>query len=276
MIHPNQSPSRATRSHEIMELLRLTGGNIKIHALAEAIGVTEETIRRNVKRMSDEGLVHKVHGAVQLVDTKIEQSFSDRMAEAPDAKRRIAAHVASRVPHGASLFLDIGSTTAYIAQALQGHSELFIVTNSVAVAHSLSARNGNRVFMPGGELRAHDGGIFGVDALEFVKGFRTDFAILSAAAINAQKGILIFDLEEAKFSRAILNRATTRILAADSTKFGRSAPISLADAHLLDLLVTDAAPPEDLAGMFASMETEVKIASKRTPMLKAPTRKENK
>lgn len=252
----------AARGHEILELLRLSGGNSRIQTLAEQLGVTEETIRRNVKRMSEDGLVHKVHGAVHLAETKTELSFSLRMSEAPDAKRRIAAHVAAQIPNGASLFLDIGSTTAYIAQALQGHSDLFIVTNSVAVAHALAARNGNRVFMPGGELRAHDGGIFGVDALAFVERFQTDFAILSAAAIDAQKGILIFDLEEAKFSRAIMDRATTRILAADSTKFGRRAPISLADPHLLDLLVTDASPPEDLAAALATLEIEVRVASR--------------
>ena len=253
----------AARGQEILEVLRLCGGNSRIQALAEQIGVTEETIRRNIKKMSEDGLVHKVHGAVYLTETKTELSFSARMSEAPGAKRRIAAHVAARIPNGASLFLDIGSTTAYIAQALQAHADLFIVTNSVAVAHALAARNGNRVFMPGGELRAHDGGIFGVDAMAFVERFQTDFAILSAAAIDAQKGIGIFDLEEAKFSRAILDRATTRILAADSTKFGRRAPISLADPQLLDLLVTDAPPPEDLAAALAAMEIEVKVAALR-------------
>ena len=260
---PSVSPPRgiaAARGHEIVEALREAGGNSRIHSLAEKLGVTEETIRRNVKRMSDDGLVQKVHGAVHLLDTKTELSFSARMSEAPEAKRRIADHVAAQIPNGVSMFLDIGSTTAYIAQALQGHSDLFIVTNSVTVAHTLAARNGNRVFMPGGELRPHDGGIFGIDALNFVERFQTDYAILSAAAIDARKGILIFDLEEAKYSRAIMDNASTRILAADSTKFGRRAPISLADPHLLDLLVTDAPPPDDLAAKFAELEIKVEVA----------------
>lgn len=251
----------AARGPEILEILRRAGGRSRVQNLAKALGVTEETIRRNVKRMSEDGLVHKVHGAVHLIDTKTELSFSDRMSEKPGAKRRIAAHVAADVPDGASLFLDIGSTTAYIAQALQSHCDLFIVTNSVAVAHALAARNGNRVFMPGGELRAHDGGIFGVDALNFVERFQTDFAILSAAAIDAQKGILIFDLEEAKFSRAIMDRASTRILAADSSKFGKRAPISLANPELLDILVTDAPPPDDLAASLALLDIEVRLAT---------------
>ncbi|WP_127561188.1 DeoR/GlpR family DNA-binding transcription regulator [Nioella ostreopsis] len=256
-------PSSGTpaRAQEILDLLRLSGGSCRINALAEAIGVTEETVRRNIKRLTTEGLVQKFHGSVQLVEAKTELSFSVRMAEEPDAKRRIAAHVAAKIPSGASLFLDIGSTTAYIAQALQGHSDLFVVTNSVAVAHALAARNGNRVFMPGGELRPHDGGIFGVDALDFISRFQADFAILSIAAIDALNTFSIFDLEEAKYSRAIMDRAATRIVAADSSKFGRRAPIALANPELLDLLITDNQPPADISAKLAELEIEIALAT---------------
>lgn len=259
------SSATAARAQEILELLRMSGGRGRINEIAEAIGVTEETVRRNVKLLTQDGLVQKFHGSVQLSEAKTEQSFSVRMDEQPEAKRRIAAHVASRIPDGASLFLDVGSTTAYIAQALQGHANLFIVTNSVAVAHALAARNGNRVFMPGGELRPHDGGIFGVDALDFVERFLTDFAILSIAAIDATNAFSIFDLEEAKYSRAIMDRAATRIVAADSSKFGRRAPIALANPELLDLLITDADPPAEIAAVLADLDIEVALAKSLPP-----------
>ncbi len=260
-VHSRGHSPKPARAQEILDLLRLSGGSSRINELAEAIGVTEETVRRNIKTLSEDGLVQKFHGSVQLAETKTELSFSARMSEQPGAKRRIAAHVASRVPDGASLFLDVGSTTAYIAKALQGHSDLYIVTNSAAVAHALGARNGNRVFMPGGELRSHDGGIFGVDALEFAARFQTDFAILSIAAINAQTAFSIFDLEEAKYSRAIMDHAVTRIIAADSSKFGRRAPISLANPELLDLLITDNQPPEDITAKLTELGIEIALAN---------------
>src|SRR3546814_16199298 len=87
------------------------------------------------------------------------------MDENPDAKRLIASQVARMIKNGDSLILDIGSTTAYVARALRGHHELFVVTNSVAVAQMLATRNTNRVFMAGGELRAHDAGAFGSEAV---------------------------------------------------------------------------------------------------------------
>src|SRR3546814_6250397 len=91
------------------------------------------------------------------------------MDENPDAKRLIASQVARMIKNGDSLILDIGSTTAYVARALRGHHELFVVTNSVAVAQMLATRNNNRVFMAGGELRAHDAGAFGSEAVGFVR-----------------------------------------------------------------------------------------------------------
>ena len=158
----------AHREREIIEALRLNGGSSRIQPLAAQLGVSEETIRRNVKKLADDGRVRKVHGGVHLPDAEpgaeTEPSFAQRMDRNPEAKRRIAARVAAMVGNGDSLILDIGSTTAYIARALRRHRDLFVVTNSVAVAHLLAARNNNRVFMAGGELRAHDGGAFGAES----------------------------------------------------------------------------------------------------------------
>ncbi|SEL28154.1 transcriptional regulator, DeoR family [Roseovarius azorensis] len=261
------APAPDTRSHpsshrgaEILELVTRAGGSMRIHSIAEALDVSEETVRRNVRRLSDEGLVRKVHGGVLLQYGSTELSFAQRMGENPLPKQRIAAHVAGLVRNGSSLFLDIGSTTAYIAEALKSHQELLVVTNSVAVAHTLAARNNNRVFMPGGELRSHDGGIFGAQVLEFVRDFRTDFAVLSAAAINARHGFMLFDLEEARYSRAIMANATTRIVAADTSKFGRSAPIALDAPSAVDLLITNALPPKDIQDAARLWGTEIIVA----------------
>lgn len=248
------------RGAEILELVTRAGGSMRIHSIAEALDVSEETVRRNVRRLSDEGLVRKVHGGVLLQYGSTELSFAQRMGENPLPKRRIAAHVARLIGHGSSLFLDIGSTTAFIAEALKSHQDLLVVTNSVSVAYSLAARNNNRVFMPGGELRNHDGGIFGAQVLDFVRDFRTDFAVLSTSAINALHGFMLFDLEEARYSRAIMANATTRIVAADTSKFGRSAPIALDAPSAVDLLVTNAPPPMDIQDAARVWGTEIIVA----------------
>ena len=246
------------REMEVLTILN-EAGSARILDLSRRLNVTEETIRRNVRRLEDQGLVRKVHGGVYLKDWVAEPTFAMRLKEQPEAKQRIGRAVAALIPDGASLMLDIGSTTAFVAQALRGHQNLLVVTNSLTVAQSLCMLNGNRVFMAGGELRSHDGGAFGAEALAFVRRFRVDYAVLSAASVDARAGFLLHDLGEAEFSRAIVDCAATSIIAADATKFGRPAPIRIGEPDLFHKLVTDAAPPPDIAAMLAKAGIEVRV-----------------
>lgn len=238
------------RERTILELLQ-EDGQARVEALAARLQVTDETIRRALKRLEAQGLVTRVHGGALLKDWGPEANFAQRMVQNPAAKRRIAEVTAGIIPDGASVFLDVGSTTAYVAQALRGRRDLLVVTNSLPVAQALTGINGNRIFMAGGELRSHDGGAFGAEALTFVQQFRCSHAILSAAAIDAPSGFLLQDLREAEFSRAMLARAETRIVAADAAKFQRSAPIAIAPPTRFTDLVTDQPPPDATARMLS-------------------------
>ena len=159
-----------------------------------------------------------------------------------------------------SLILDVGSTTAYVAQALRQKRDLMVVTNSLPVAQALAGQNNNRVFMAGGELRSHDGGAFGPDARAFVRQFRVQHAILSVAGVDGQAGFMLQDLPEADFSRTIIACAQETIIAADASKFGRAAPIRIADPETFHRLVTDAPPPPDIADMLAEAGISVTLA----------------
>lgn len=248
------------RETEILQQIRLAGGACRVAFLADRLGVSEETVRRNIRSLELNGHVRKVHGGVHLLHSQTEQSFQQRMDENPQAKRLIAAAVADLIKDGDSLFLDIGSTTAYIAKALQDHNNLFVVTNSVSVAHTLSTRNGNRLFMAGGELRAHDGGTFGMEAVNFIRGFNVQYAVLSVGAIDGSAGFMLHDMGEAELSSEAIARAQTRIVAADSGKFGRRGPIVLKDPARFDILVTDAAPPADITALLAANDIDLVIA----------------
>ncbi len=255
-----EEPHVSQREHEILEELRLSGGSSRIQFLAERLSVSEETIRRNLKTLQQNGLVTKVHGGVHLKNIEDEQPLHYRMNTNPEAKRKIAATVASMISDGDRLFLDIGSTTAYIAVALQRHHNLFIVTNSISVAHSLATRNANRVFLAGGELRSHDGGTFGAEAHAFLDRFNLQHAILSVGAVDSRSGFMLHDLEEAELSRNARRHAETSTIVADSHKFGRSAPIIMEDPSVFDRMVTDATPPDDICRMLAENSVELFVA----------------
>ena len=248
------------REVEILQALSDTGA-ARILDLSRRLNVTEETIRRNVKRLAAQGLVTKLHGGVQLRDWTPEPPFAQRVTEHAEAKRAIARAVAQAIPDGAALFLDVGTTTAYVAQALRGHKGLMVVTNSLAVAQALAPVEGNRVFMAGGELRAHDGGAFGAEALAFVRQFRVDFAVLSAAAVTAEAGFLLRDLREAEFARAIIAGADRTIMAVDASKFGRSAPIRIAETGAVARMITDTAPPAAIRRLLTTAGVIIDIAN---------------
>ncbi|MDE1995497.1 MAG: DeoR/GlpR transcriptional regulator [Rhizobiaceae bacterium] len=259
-----QTPAHANhREREILEELRLAGGASRIQFLAERLAVSEETIRRNIRSLEASGLVTKVHGGVHIKDSIIEQPLHYRMNENPEAKRMIAAHVAAMIQNGDTVFLDIGSTTAFIAVALQKHQNLFIVTNAVSVAHTLATRNGNRVFFAGGELRGHDGGAFGMEAINFLRRFNVQHAVLSVGAVNAASGFMLHDLEEAEYSREAARRAENRIIVADSAKFGRSAPIIIDDPAIYDIMVTDEVPPPDICAMLERNDIDLVVTNQR-------------
>ncbi len=257
-----QKPKPNHREQEILDEIRLAGGSCRVGYLAEKIGVSDETVRRNIKALQARALVRKVHGGVLLSEdmTLTEQPFQTRMREAAGVKRRIARRLAAMIPDGASLFLDIGTTTAYAAQALRARKGLYVVTNSLAAASTLATINGNRVFFPGGELRSHDGGAFGHEAIRFVSRFNVQYAVLSAGAINSDTGFMLHDLNEAELARAAAARAQTRIVLADSSKFGQRAPITLPDQDHLDILITDAQPASGIAKMLEARDIALILA----------------
>ncbi len=256
-----QSAITNQREQEILREIRLAGGSCRIGFLAARLAVSDETIRRNIKSLEASALVKKVHGGVSLVGlvSVVEPPFQSRMDKNAEAKKQLAARVADMIENGNSLFMDIGSSTAYVAQALQNHTDLYVVTNSIAVAHMLTARNNNRVFLAGGELRSHDGGAFGQDAINFIKRFNVQYAIMSVGAISAKAGFMLHDIQEADISCEAIRRAQVSIVVADSSKFGLRAPIAMQTPEDIDILVTDAEPDAAICAMLDKYEISLSV-----------------
>lgn len=245
------------REQAIIEHLQ-AGGSGRIADLARQLGVTAETIRRNLLRLEERGLVLRLRGGVTLAE-RAEPPFGQRFAAHPEAKRRIAAAVAQRVLPGETLFLDVGTTTAYVAQALRGHAGLMVVTNSLPAAQALLGMAEGKVHMAGGELRAHDGGAFGAAARDFLDQFHLGTAVLSASGLMPG-GYFLQDPAEADFARLMIARARRRILVADASKFARTGPVRVADFAAIELLVTDAPPPAALQAALEQAEVEILLA----------------
>ncbi len=257
---PAEKAGKTHRAMEILETLRRLGGSARTSHLADSLGVSEETIRRTVKKLSREGLVNRVHGGVFLADGLSPRSLHRRIGAQGAEKRRMARLVAQLVPDGASLFMDVGSSTTYVAEALRARSDLLVVTNSLIVAQTLMGQPGNRVFIAGGEMSPHSGGAFGASVQEFVCRFQMDMAILSADAVDPDQGFLLADFDEAQLARCFVRQSRRAVVVADHTKFSATAPVQACPPTDIALLVTDRPPPAALRQALGEWKVELATA----------------
>jgi DeoR family transcriptional regulator, glycerol-3-phosphate regulon repressor len=244
----------------ILDALRLTGRE-SVTALAERLNVSDETVRRHLKDLVEQGAVHRVHGSVVLAGALAEPPFSRRMKDRIAAKRAIGKAVAERVVDGMTLLIDSGSTTTYVAEALQHKTGLTVVTNSIEVARTLLGRSDCVVQLAGGTLRADVGAAVGQEAIALINEFRADLAILSIGAIDAKHGYMDFDVDEARVARAMLEQSEKTIVAADAWKFTAKARVRVCGFEPIATLVTDQPPPISLRKTLNAAGTETIVAT---------------
>ena len=250
----------SNRHGEILRLLN-EEGTITIASLAERLGVSLETVRRDVRPLADDGSVLKMHGAVGLASMVGEAPFERRMRENAEAKRLIARMVATTIRDGEAIMLDTGTTTSFLARELLGHRRLTVVTNSSDIARTLATVNGNKVYMAGGELRSDSGAAFGISAIEFVSRFSVDHAVISIGAVDAATGLTDYELEEAELARMVLSRGQRSLVVTDHTKFGRQGLVRVCGFDGFSELATDQPPPPDIAAALSQGGARLTIAT---------------
>jgi DeoR family glycerol-3-phosphate regulon repressor len=234
-------------------------GRVTVDGLARLLGVTVQTIRRDLARLSESGQLTRVHGGAVPRPGVANIGYGDRRALHAEAKAAIAARAATGIPDRASVFLNVGTTTEAVAQALRRHRGLLVVTNNLNVANILADTDA-RVTLTGGTLRPADGALTGPLAAATVDRFKTDVAVIGCSALDADGDLLDFDPSEVEVAQAILRQARRSVLVADASKLGRPAPVRIASLSQMDAWITDLAPPPALARLCAEGGTEVVVA----------------
>ncbi|NMG39314.1 DeoR family transcriptional regulator [Chelativorans sp. ZYF759] len=233
-----------TARHRAIMTLVQQNGSCRVAELMQHLGVSDETVRRDLRVLADKGLVDKVHGGAMMPASRLhEDPFAARLRMNAQAKRMIAELVAAEVHDGDSLMLDTGSTTVFVARALTRRRNLVVITNNGEIGRILAGGQGNKVYVAGGEIRGDDGAVFGEAAIDFLTRFRVDRAILSAGGIHPETGLMDYHLPEAETARAMAARAERTMVVADHSKFLLRAPVAALALERLDMIVTDRAPP---------------------------------
>lgn len=236
-------------------------GSMTVEALAEQFGVTLQTVRRDVKLLSDAGLVARFHGGVRLPSSTTENiAYRQRQQLNESAKQRIARDVARAVPDGCSLIINIGTTTEAIARELLRHKGLRVITNNLNVAAILSDNPDCEVIVAGGVVRSRDRGIVGEVTVDFISQFKVDIGLIGISGIEADGTLRDFDYREVKVARAIIEHSRQVWLAADHSKFNRPAMVQLARFDEVDMLFTDAPPPEPFPHLLAAAGVQCEVA----------------
>lgn len=235
-------------------------GSVTVEQLADKLGVTLQTVRRDVQRMADQGLLTRFHGGVRVPGSTVENiAHQQRETLHANGKNRIARAVALAVPNDCSLILNIGTTTEAIARALVHHTGLRVITNNLNVAIILSANPKCEVIVVGGVVRGRDQGIIGEAAVDFIRQFKVDIAIIGISGIEADGSLRDFDFREVKVSQTIISHARVVWLAADSSKFNRPAMVEVGHLSQIDRLFTDAAPPDPFPALLAEAQVRFEV-----------------
>lgn len=246
------------RQNLILEQIR-QNGFATIDDLVEHFKVTPQTIRRDLNELAKQQKIRRHHGGAGIESSTVNTAYQARKIMNLEAKEKIATELVQMIPDGASLFINIGTTAETIARALLNHKGLQVVTNNLHVAAILGGKEDFSVLIAGGEVRARDGGVIGEATQDFIKQFHMDFGIIGISGIDTDGSLLDFDYREVRVAQAIIENSRQILLAADHSKFGRTAMVRLGNISQANHFFTDAPPPSEIDEILAEHEVELHL-----------------
>ena len=248
----------SSRQHLILDYIR-EHGSVQVDQLSSHLNVTPQTIRRDLNQLYEWQLLQRVHGGAVVKDNVENLGYGARKILMADQKSDIARHAAELLPDNSSLFINIGTTTEFVAEYLYERKAMLVITNNINVASMLWPAPGIEVMIAGGDIRRSDGGIVGSSAEQFINNFKVDYAVIGCSAIDIEGEFFDFDLREVQVTKAIIEQSRSVILVTDSMKFDRRAPIRIADLSAVEYLVTDEGIPEEYASMVRERGVRLEV-----------------
>jgi DeoR family transcriptional regulator of aga operon len=248
------------RAKEILRLL-LRDGKTSIDDLTAALRASPASIRRDLTRLEERGLVHRTHGGALLAHNgsavyepfRFDASFAEREERFAAEKHRIARAAANLVQEHETIGLAAGTTTTLVARQLVHRKHLHIITNAVNIGMELSSSRTLQTTLSGGSMRlAGAFSLVGPAAVESLASVVMDRLFLGVTGVDATRGATIIEVEEGAVFRAMVRQAQQVVVVADSSKMGRVSPAVVCPASEIDLIITDDGIPESTAKAFAA------------------------
>lgn len=220
---------------------------VKVDRLSEEFGVSEVTVRRDLKELEEEGHLRRTHGGAVLVNhRKFEPSVTEKAEHFGDEKKLIGQLAAELIQDGETILIDAGTTTIQIIQYLKEKQDLTIVTNGFNVVNEVLKYNYPfELVVIGGNVKKRTQAIVGPLAEVVLEKIRVDKVFLGANGVTLEDGVTTPDLLEANIKKKMLEVGQQRILLADHSKFNRVLFSKIVDLEEIDLLITDKMDPTE-------------------------------
>lgn len=244
------------RQAEIVALAK-EQGRVLVDELANRFSVTPQTIRKDLNDLCDGRALTRIHGGAIFPSGNENVKYEARRSIAASEKQAIGRAAAALIPDNSSLFINIGTTTEAVGEALTDHRELMVITNNINVANRLRVFPSIEVVIAGGVVRGADGGIVGEAAVDFIRQFKVDFAVIGVSAIDGDGALLDFDFREVKVAQAIMANARHVILVSDSSKFERTAPVRIGHLSQVHTFITDRCPLDAIRTICAENDVNL-------------------
>ncbi len=222
-------------------------GRVIVSDLSRMFDVSEETIRRDLEKLDEDGFVTKGYGGAVLNEAgTVDLPFNIRYKTNPSGKAAIALLTEELIDKRDQIFLDASSTTVFISRRLKQreNDRLSVITNSIENAVALAGAGGIEVVLIGGGLRAESMSLMGGRAIEAIGSYHVKKAFLSCGGIDIEHGITDGNDEVVSIKQAVMNAADQVYLAVDSEKFGRVAFSQVCNLSRIDVLITDKKPDD--------------------------------
>ncbi|MEU2611016.1 DeoR/GlpR family DNA-binding transcription regulator [Micromonospora sp. NPDC007271] len=238
--------SARRRRTEIMAALR-RAGFLSVVDLSAQLGVSQMTVRRDLRQLAESNEVLLVHGGVSLPPGGVAgPGYATRAQSHAEAKLAIGRTAAGLVRPGDTIGIDSGTTAAEVAHALPAEFDGCVVTHSVPVLAHMLSRPRARVIGIGGELLHDNQAMVGFAALDLTRRLRIRTLFLGASAVD-ERGIYVRSEIELSAKHALMEIADEIVLVVDASKLTSTAPVQVSELDRIDTLVVDAALPGPLA-----------------------------
>ena len=247
----------AERRNEILTILK-DEGRVIVADLSRKYDVTEETIRRDLEKLENDGYAERTYGgAVLRGSEKDEVPFLMRKRENVEAKMRIATALSQMISDGDRIMLDASTTALFVAKQIRDKKNITVITNSIEILLELSDMPDWKVLSTGGSLKGRALSLLGYQAERMVDGFFVDKAILSCKGVDLQKGFTDSNELDAGIKKQMLKSATKRIMAVDNAKFNHLSFTQVVDFSGIDLLATDKKLSAEWEARLAQSDVEI-------------------